>query len=110
MKSGRYFTILPARGPIVYYVANKGGGGTIIGLILGVNFENAQNVSAVEILTHRTGILCKSCQTYIIIEQFHVSLKIRQKKIAPAAPCRKQNFTRIKLGPGTYQLFLLPGM
>ena len=30
--------------------------------------------------------------------------------LAPAAPCRKQNFTRIKLGPGTYQLFLLPGM
>ena len=27
MKSGRYFTILPAKGPIVYYVANKGGGG-----------------------------------------------------------------------------------
>ena len=27
MKSGRYFTILPAEGPIVYYVAGWGGGG-----------------------------------------------------------------------------------
>ena len=26
MKSGRYFTILPAEGPIVYYVAGWGGG------------------------------------------------------------------------------------
>ena len=24
--------------------------------------------------------------------------------------CRQQNVTRIKLGQGTYQLFLLPGM
>ena len=90
MKSGRYFTILPAEGPIVYYVAGWGGGGGggkvsdglfwgggggVGGgynsrrlLIWGVNFENAQNVSGIEILTHRTGILCKSCQTYIMIE------------------------------------------
>ena len=29
MKSGRYFTILPAEGPIVYYVAGWGGGGRV---------------------------------------------------------------------------------
>ena len=71
MKSGRYFTILPAEGPIVYYVAGWGGGGRYNSrrlLIWGVNFENAQNVSGIEILTHRTGILCKSCQTFIMIE------------------------------------------
>ena len=27
----------------------------------GVNFENAQNVRGVEILRHRTGLLCKRC-------------------------------------------------
>ena len=34
-------------------------------LDLGVNFENAQNVRGVEILRHRTGLLCKSCQTIL---------------------------------------------
>ena len=29
------------------------------------NFENAQNVRGVEILSHRTGRLCKSCQTIL---------------------------------------------
>ena len=27
-----------------------------------------------------------------------------------AVLCQQQNVTRVKLGPGTYQLFLLPGM
>ena len=31
----------------------------------GVNFTNAQNVRGVEILRHRTGLLCKSCQTIL---------------------------------------------
>ena len=31
----------------------------------GVNFKNQQNVRGVEILTHRTGLLCKSCQTIL---------------------------------------------
>ena len=57
-----------------------------------------------------TGILCKSCQTYIMIEAIPCFLQEYTKIFAPAALCRKQNFTRIKLGPGTYQLFLLPGM
>ena len=54
---------------IVYYVQwglGRGGGGGgsergydfLRGLILGVNFENAQNVRGVEILSHRTGLLC----------------------------------------------------
>ena len=34
-------------------------------LDLGVNFENAQNVRGVEILRHRTGLLCKSRQTIL---------------------------------------------
>ena len=44
-----------------------GGGGNnfLRGLILGVTFENAQNVRGVEILRHRTGLLCKSCQTIL---------------------------------------------
>ena len=48
-----------------------GGGGGQMGvqfskrLDLGVNFENAQNVRGVEILRHRTGLLCKSCQTIL---------------------------------------------
>ena len=35
------------------------------------------------------------------LKQFHVSFKSRQTKFVPAAVCRKQNFTRIKLGPGS---------
>ena len=35
------------------------------GLILGVNFENAQNERGVELLRHSTGLLCKSCQTIL---------------------------------------------
>ena len=31
----------------------------------GVNFENAQNVRGVEILRHRTRLLCKSCQSIL---------------------------------------------
>ena len=31
----------------------------------GVNFKNQQNVRGVEILRHRTGLLCKSCQTIL---------------------------------------------
>ena len=58
--------------PIVYYVpegvgggAEFGGGGYdfLIGFIWGVNFENAKNVREVEILRHRTGLLCRCCQT-----------------------------------------------
>ena len=49
----------------------RGGGGVrggynfLRGLILGVSFENAQNVRGVEILRHRGGLLCKSCQTIL---------------------------------------------
>ena len=50
-------------------VGGWGGGGQgnnfLRGLILGVTFENAQNVRGVEILRHRTGLLCKSCQTIL---------------------------------------------
>ena len=52
----------------------KGGG-----LILGGNFENAQNVRGVEILRHRTGLLCKSCQTILWLKKIHVSFKRSQK-------------------------------
>ena len=53
------------------WVGGFGGGGGQRGvqfskrLDLGVNFENAQNVRGVEILRHRTGLLCKSCQTIL---------------------------------------------
>ena len=59
----------------VYYVPGERGGvgggeggqgnNFLRGLILGVTFENAQNVRGVEILRHRTGLLCKSCQTIL---------------------------------------------
>ena len=44
-----------------------GGGGYsfLRGLIWAVSFENAQNVRGGEILRHRTGLLCKSCQTIL---------------------------------------------
>ena len=38
MKSGRYFTILPAEGPIVYYVAGWGGGGGRVKFLKTINF------------------------------------------------------------------------
>ena len=38
----------------------------------GVNFKNQQNVRGVEILRHRTGLLCKSCQTILWLKQIHV--------------------------------------
>ena len=58
----------------------RGGGGYnfLRGLILGVNFENAQNVRGVKILRHRTGILQKSWQTILWLKQTHVFLKSRQ--------------------------------
>ena len=34
----------------------------------------------VEILRHRTGLLCKRCQTILRSKQIHVSIKRRQKK------------------------------
>ena len=34
----------------------------------------------------------------------------KQKKCTLAVLCQQQNVTRTKLGPGTYQLLLLPGM
>ena len=37
----------------------------------GVNFENAQNLRAVEILRHRTGLVCKSCQIILWLRQIH---------------------------------------
>ena len=44
---------------------DRGGYNVLRGLILGVSFENAQNVRGVEILRHRGGLLCKSCQTIL---------------------------------------------
>ena len=48
-----------------------------------LDFENAPNVrgGGVEILRHRTGLLCKSCQTILGLKQIHVSFKRRQKKM-----------------------------
>ena len=40
----------------------------------------------------------------------HVSFKSRKKTYVSTVLRQQQNVTRIKLGPGTYQLFLLPGM
>ena len=57
----------------------------------------------------KTGILCKGYQTLWRLKQIHVSFKSRQKNLLRAILCQQQNVTRIKLGPGTYQLFLLPG-
>ena len=55
-----------------YYVPGGGGRGALKGLqfskrldFWGVNFENAQNVRGVEILRHKTDLLCKSCQTIL---------------------------------------------
>ena len=42
-----------------------GGHNFLRGLILGVNFENAQNVRGVDILRNRAGLQCKSCQTIL---------------------------------------------
>ena len=62
------------KGPPSFITSQGGvgwGGGCQMGvqfskrLDLGVNFENAQNVRGVEILRHRTGLLCKSCQTIL---------------------------------------------
>ena len=36
--------------------------------------------------------------------------RVDKKKNGSGAFCQQQNFTRIKLGLGTFQLFLLPGM
>ena len=69
-------------------LTSRGGGGGLWrgynflrGLILGVNFENAQNVREVELLRHRTDLLCKSCQTILWLKQIHVSFKWEDKKI-----------------------------
>ena len=48
----------------------------------------------------------KKCQTILRLKQIHDSRKSR-KKIASAVLCQQQNVTRITLGLGTYQLFLL---
>ena len=37
-------------------------------------------------------------------------LEKKTKKYTLAVFCQQQNVIRIKLGPGTYELFLLPGM
>ena len=73
-------------------------------------FGKCTECEGVEILRHRTGFLYKSCQTVLRLKQIHVSFKRRQKKCTLAVLCHQQNVIRIKLGPGTYQLFLLPGM
>ena len=81
------------------------------GLILGVNFENAQNVRGVKILRHRAGLLCKSCQTILwYIEANPHFLQKKEKKFAWVVLCQQQNVTRIKLGPETYQQFLVREM
>ena len=60
---------------------------------------------------HRTGFLCKSCQTMLWFKQLHVPFKRREKMHVggslSAAKCYPYD---MKLGPGTYQLFLLQGM
>ena len=102
-------SVLLFQGPIVYYVP-EGGGRVQFSKWLdfwGVNFENAQNVRGVEILRRRTGLPCKSCQNYIMIEANPRFLRKQAKKYALSVLCQKLNVTRIKLGPGTYQLFLL---
>ena len=61
-----------------------GGGGVQFSKRLdfgGSIFKKAQNVRGVEILRHRTGLLCKRCQTILRLKQIHVSFKRRQKKI-----------------------------
>ena len=60
--------------------------------------------------SYGTGLLCKSCQTVLWLKQIHVSFKRRTKKFTLAVLCKQLNITRVKLGPGSYQLFLLPGM
>ena len=67
--------------PIVYYFPGGGGGfgggyDFLRGFILGVNFENAKNVREVEILRHRTGLLC--CQT--ILSLIEANPRFMQKK------------------------------
>ena len=54
------------------------------GLILGVNFENPQNVKGVEISRHGTVIPCKCCQTILWLKQIHVSFNIRIGGSLPA--------------------------
>ena len=75
--------------PNVYYCPGRrgfrrrGGGGVQFSKRLdfgGSIFKKAQNVRGVEILRHRTGLLCKRCQTILRLKQIHVSFKRRQKK------------------------------
>ena len=47
---------------------------------------------------------------YIIIEADPRFLQKKTRKTTLAVLCQQQNVTRIQPGPGTYQLFLLPGM
>ena len=56
---------------------------------------NQQNVRGSEILTHRTCVLCKSCQIILWLKQIHVSLKRRQKVYILAVLCQQQNVTHI---------------
>ena len=76
-------SVLLFQGPIVYYVP-EGGGRVQFSKWLdfwGVNFENAQNVRGVEILRRMTGLPCKSCQNYIMIEANPRFLRKQAKKI-----------------------------
>ena len=50
----------------------EGGGGE-------VQFWKCTKCEGVEVLRHRTGLLCKSCQTILWLRQIHVSFKSRQK-------------------------------
>ena len=69
--------------PIVCCVPDGGEGGGVKFCkrhdFKGVNFKNQQNVRGVEILRHRTGLLCKSCQTILWLKQIHVPSKEHQK-------------------------------
>ena len=60
---------------IIYYVQAGVGYDFLRGLILKMHRMSG----GVEILRHRTDLLCKSCQTILGLKQIHVSFKRRQK-------------------------------
>ena len=98
--------IVCCQGLIVYYIPG-GEYNFLRGLILGVNFQNAQNVRGGRNIKTQDWPSMKKLSNYIMIEVNSRFLRKWTKNIALAVLCWQQNVSRVMLGPGTYQLFLL---
>ena len=70
-------TIWPVPAPFNDYFNNFLRGFILLGSILKMH----KMWGWVEILRHRAGLLCKSCQTILWLKQIDVSFKSRQKKL-----------------------------